>query len=135
MSLGALSVGELNSPRVAPVDRCSIDKEYIIPADTPFPSYHRQQNNLPKAKKTNPFLALVHSQVLQTTVRRLHDSWEAMQSRGFGFPRFKKRGQYKSFVFPQFKSNPVSNAHIKLPTRCAFRWRIKFATGRTSRLA
>ncbi|WP_293017267.1 MULTISPECIES: transposase [unclassified Moorena] len=101
--------------RKCPVDRCSLQSEYIIPADTPFPSYHRQQNNLPLAKKTNPFLAKVHSQVLQTTVRRLHDSWEAMRKRGFGFPRFKKKGQYKSFLFPQFKSNPVGNEHIKLP--------------------
>ncbi len=101
--------------RKCPVDRCSLQSEYIIPADTPFPSYHRQQNNLPKAKKTNPFMSRVHSQVLQTTVRRLHDSWEAMQSLGFGFPRFKKKGQYKSFLFPQFKSNPVKNKHIKLP--------------------
>jgi putative transposase len=32
-------------------DRCSLEKEYIIPADAPFPSYQRQQDNLPKAKK------------------------------------------------------------------------------------
>jgi len=37
--------------RKCPIDRCSLEKEYIIPADEPFPSYHRQQNNLPKAKK------------------------------------------------------------------------------------
>ena len=29
------------------VDRCSLENEYIIRADEPFPSYHRQQNNLP----------------------------------------------------------------------------------------
>ena len=50
------------------VDRCSLGKEYIIPADEPFPSYHRQQNNLPKAKKQFPHLGKVHSQVLQTTI-------------------------------------------------------------------
>jgi putative transposase len=38
-----------------------------------------------------------------------------MQERGFGFPRFKKFGQYRSFVFPQFKSNPVNGFEIKLP--------------------
>jgi putative transposase len=97
------------------VDRCSLDKEYIIPADEPFPSYHRQQNNLPKAKKQFPHLGKVHSQVLQTTIRRLHDTWEAFQKRGYGFPRFKKFGQFKSFVFPQFKSNPINGFTIKLP--------------------
>jgi putative transposase len=97
------------------VDRCSLDKEYIIPANEPFPSYHRQQNDLPKAKKQFPHLGKVHSQVLQTTIRRLHDTWEAFQKRGRGFPRFKKRGQFKSFVFPQFKSNPIDGFTIKLP--------------------
>lgn len=81
-------------------DRCSLEKEYIISASEPFPSYHRQQNNLPKAKKKFPRLNEVYSQVLQTTIRRLHDSWDAFQKRGFGFPRFKKYGQFKSIVFP-----------------------------------
>nr|RNJ67781.1 MAG: transposase [Leptolyngbya sp. IPPAS B-1204] len=93
--------------RKCQVDRCSLEKEYIIPAAEPFPSYHRQQNNLPNAKKEFPHLGQVHSQVLQTTIRRLHDTWEAFQKRGFGFPRFKKYGQFKSIVFPQFKDNPI----------------------------
>jgi len=97
------------------VDRCSLEKEYIIPANEPFPSYHRQQNNLPKAKKQFPHLGKVHSQVLQTTIRRLHDTWEAFQKRGHGFPRFKRFGQFKSFVFPQFKVNPINGNAIKLP--------------------
>ncbi|MBK4730369.1 transposase [Oxynema sp. CENA135] len=101
--------------RKCSVDRCSLEKEYIIPADEPFPSYHRQQNNLPKAKKQFPHLGQVHSQVLQTTIRRLHDTWEAFQKRGYGFPRFKKFGQFKSFVFPQFKGNPINGFTIKLP--------------------
>jgi putative transposase len=97
------------------VDRCSLRQEYIIAADVPFPSYQRQQDQLPKAKQKNPNLAALHSQVLQSTVRRLHDTWEAFQKRGFGFPRFKKYGQFRSFVFPQFKSNPVTSFSIKLP--------------------
>lgn len=101
--------------RKCPIDRCSREKEYIIPASVPFPSYHRQQNNLPKAKKDFPHLGKVHSQVLQTVIRRLHDTWEAFQKRGHGFPRFKKFGQFKSFVFPQFKDSPVNGFNIKLP--------------------
>jgi putative transposase len=92
-----------------------LEKEYIIPANEPFLSYHRQQNNLPKAKKQFPHLGEVHSQVLQTTIRRLHDTWEAFQKRGHGFPRFKKSGQFKSFVLPQFKDNPIASNAIKLP--------------------
>ena len=96
-------------------DRCSLEKEYIIPANVPFPSYQRQQDALPKAKKKFSRLKEIHSQVLQTAVRRLHDTWENFQERGFGFPRFKKFGQFKSFVFPQFKTNPIVGHHIKLP--------------------
>jgi putative transposase len=48
------------------------------------------------------------SQVLQTTIRRLHDAWNYFQERGFGFPRFKKFGQMKSMLFPQFKTNPIT---------------------------
>ncbi|MBP0000415.1 MAG: helix-turn-helix domain-containing protein, partial [Cyanobacteria bacterium SID2] len=57
--------------RKCPIDRCSLEREYIVPADEPVPSYHRQPNNLPKAKKKFPHLGKVHSQVLQTTIRRL----------------------------------------------------------------
>ncbi len=96
-------------------DRCSLEKEYILRADVPFPSYQLQQDALPKAKKEFAHLAKVHSQVLQTAVRRLHDTWENFQKRDFGFPRFKKFGQFKSFVFPQFKSNPITGHQIKLP--------------------
>jgi putative transposase len=101
--------------RKCAIDRCSLEREYIVSASEPFPSYHRQQNNLPKAKKLIPRLGEVHSQVLQTTIRRLHDTWEAFQKRGLGFPRFKKFGQFKSFVFPQFKVNPIEDNFIKLP--------------------
>jgi putative transposase len=84
-------------------------------ADYPFPSYHQQQNNLPKAKKQFPRLASVPSQVLQTNIRRLHDAWDFFQKRGYGFPRFKKYGQMKSLLFPQFKSNPLTGWQIQIP--------------------
>ena len=80
-----------------------------------FGGYHQQQNNLPKAKKEFPKLKEVPSQVLQTNIRRLHDAWDFFQKRGYGFPRFKKFGQMKSLLFPQFKGNPITGWQIKLP--------------------
>jgi putative transposase len=94
--------------RKCPIDRCSLESEYIMSVDYPFPGYQQQQNNLPKAKKVFPRLAAVPSQVLQTTIRRLHDAWDFFQNRGYGFPRFKKYGQMKSILFPQFKTNPIT---------------------------
>ncbi|MDJ0577617.1 MAG: transposase [Xenococcaceae cyanobacterium MO_234.B1] len=101
--------------RKCPIDRCSLESEYIMSADYPFPGYHQQQNNLPKAKKVFPRLKTVPSQVLQTNIRRLHDAWDFFQKRGFGFPRFKKYGQMKSLLFPQFKDNPLTGWQVKLP--------------------
>jgi putative transposase len=101
--------------RKCAIDRCSLESEYIMSADYPFPGYHQQQNNLPKAKKEFPRLKEVPSQVLQTNIRRLHDAWDFFQKRGYGFPRFKKFGQMKSMLFPQFKANPITGWQIKLP--------------------
>jgi len=97
------------------VDKCSLEKEYILPADLKFPNEVYQLNNLPKAKKEFPRLSEVPSQVLQQTIKQLHRGWEYFQARGFGFPRFKKYGQFKSLLFPQFKDNPVTDLHLRLP--------------------
>jgi putative transposase len=67
------------APRKCQIDRCSLESEYIIRADYPFPGYHQQQNNLPKAKKKFPRLDKVPSQVLQTNIRILHDAWDFFQ--------------------------------------------------------
>ena len=83
--------------------------------DYPFSGYQQQQNNLPKAKKNYSRLKAVPSQVLQTTIRRLHDAWDFFRNKGYGFPRFKKYGQIKSILFPQFKVNPITGWQIKLP--------------------
>ncbi len=101
--------------RKCSLDYCSLEREYIIPSDKPFPTYYNQQNALPKAKKEFPELGVAPSQVLQTTIRRLHDAWNYFQQRGFGFPRFKKFGQIKSMLFPQFKTNPITGWQIALP--------------------
>ena len=97
------------------VDRCSLEKEYILPAEVKFPGEIQQLNNLPRAKKEFPRLGEVPSQVRPHAIKQLHKGWEYFQKRGFGFPRFKKYGQFKSLLFPQFKENPVTNLHIKLP--------------------
>lgn len=97
------------------IDRCSLEKEYILSPETKFPSEIQQLNNLPKAKKEFPRLSEVPSQVLQQAIKQLHKGWEYFQKKGFGFPRFKKFGQFKSLLFPQFKDTPVTNLHIKLP--------------------
>ena len=94
---------------------CSLNREYIMSPEMTFPSYLEQKRQLTQWKKTNPDYKEVHSQVTQDVVKRLHNTWEAFKARGFGFPRYKKYGRYQSFLFPQFKDNPISGSQIKLP--------------------
>ena len=103
-----------NSRKCA-IDRCSLEKEYILSPELKFPGEVYQLNNLPRAKKEFPKLSEVPSQVLQQVIKQLHVGWKYFQERGFGFPRFKKYGQFKSLLFPQFSSNPVTDLHLKLP--------------------
>ncbi|MEH2408449.1 RNA-guided endonuclease InsQ/TnpB family protein [Nostoc sp.] len=101
--------------RKCQIDRCSLVHEYILSADLKFPGEVQQLNALPKAKKDFPRLGEPASQVLQQAVKELHKGWESFQKRGFGFPRFKKFGQLKSLLFPQFKVNPVTGYSLNLP--------------------
>ena len=93
----------------SPINACSLNCEYIISPDAPFPNYHRQAKQLTDAKKQYPQLKTVHSQVLQQTLRTLDRAWDDMRARGFGFPRFKNKYRLRSFVFPQLGKDPIRN--------------------------
>ncbi|WP_373537884.1 RNA-guided endonuclease InsQ/TnpB family protein [Microcoleus sp.] len=112
---GLREIKDWCNSRKCMVDRCSISHEYIMAADIPFPSEVNQLNALPNAKKVFPRLGEVPSQVLQQAIKQLHRAWDGFQKVGHGFPRFKKFGQFKSLLFPQFKQNPVQGVHIALP--------------------
>ncbi len=113
--------------RQCAVASCSLKSEYIIPADTPYPNYYAQKRNLTAARKIIKELGAVHSQVLQETLARLDKSFHFMQERGFGFPRFKKYGQMRSLLFPQFKANPVTETSVGggSPPPAKLSWHIK----------
>lgn len=108
-------VKDWHNSRKCLIDRCSLKQEYIIRADQPYPGYYNQQNALPKLKKEDPYLKAAQSQILQTTIRRLHDALDFFKQRGYGFPRYKKYGSMRSMLFPQFKSNPITGWQIKIP--------------------
>ena len=99
--------------RHSPINSCSIRSEYIIPADTPYPNYNNQAKNLTIAKKSYPELKSVNAQVLQQTLKTVDRAFTDMKSKGFGFPRFKKR--LRSFVFPQMLKNCLAQGKVKLP--------------------
>ncbi|WP_204101809.1 MULTISPECIES: helix-turn-helix domain-containing protein, partial [Spirulina sp. CCY15215] len=70
--------------RKCSVNSCSLDKEYIIPADQPFPNYNNQAKQLTEAKKTNPWLKSVNAQVLQQMLKRLDKAFTDMKSKKLG---------------------------------------------------
>jgi putative transposase len=101
--------------RSCQINACSLDSEYIIPADVKRPTYASQCKALTAHRKSNPNLQTVQSQVLQQTLRRLEQAFVSMWEHNHGFPRFKKAGTMRSFVFPQVAMDAVLDGAIKLP--------------------
>jgi putative transposase len=101
--------------RSCQINACSLHSEYIIPVDAPRPTYSTQCKSLTAAKKEIPELRRVQSQVLQQTLRRLEKAFTSMWEQNHGFPRFKKPGAMRSFVFPQLKPEDLDVLQIRLP--------------------
>ncbi|MDJ0537040.1 MAG: transposase, partial [Xenococcaceae cyanobacterium MO_207.B15] len=96
---------------------CSILSEYIIPADAPFPSYKNQAKALTEAKKKFPHLKLVNAQTLQQVLKRLDKAWsDFFKIPERGFPRFRSKNRFRSFIFPQLGKNCLEKARVKLPS-------------------
>jgi putative transposase len=69
-------------------------------------SLHEQITTLPHLKRDRPSLAAVHSQVLQNVAVRLDLAFKTFFRRVQaeeepGYPRFRGRGRYDSFCYPQ----------------------------------
>ncbi len=71
--------------------------------------YYSQADNLPNLKKDRPWYKGVHSQVLQNTLKRLDDAYDGFFNEGKGYPKYKKRGEYSSITYPQYKVHPEGN--------------------------
>ena len=103
--------------RKSRVDCCSIVSEYIISADTPFPNYNIQAKSLTEAKKQFPHLKTVNAQCLQQVLKRLDKAWrDFFKIPGRGFPRFRSKNRFRSFVFPQLLKNSLEKNRVKLPS-------------------
>jgi putative transposase len=103
--------------RKSKIDCCSIISEYIISADVPFPDYNIQAKALTEAKKKLSHLKLVNAQCLQQVLKRLDKAWgDFFKIPERGFPRFRSRNRFRSFVFPQLLKNCLDNNRVKLPS-------------------
>ena len=71
-------------------------------------TFAAQCATLPAQKRANPYLPAVHSQVLQNVLRRLDRAFDNFFRRvkageaKAGYPRFRGRGWYDSFCYPQW---------------------------------
>jgi putative transposase len=101
--------------RSCSINACSLQSEYIIAADTKRPTYASQCKGLTEARARIPALNAVQVHVLQQTLKRLEQAFVSMWELSAGFPRFKKAGTMRSFVFPQMGVNPIQNSAVKLP--------------------
>ena len=86
-------------------------------------SFSMQSAQLPACKAADPALGKVYSQVLQDVLHRVDKTYQAFFRRGRGFPRFKGKGWFDSFTYPQagFRVNggqlslsKIGNVKIKL---------------------
>ncbi len=97
--------------RSCEINKCSIVSESIVPPFE-YPTYHKQSSELTKAKKTNPFLKSGNAQAMQQTLRKLDRAFNDMKSKGFGFPRFKKRMKSFNLISNKIETN---GKFIKMP--------------------
>jgi putative transposase len=94
------------------------ERKTMYEYDRTYISYRWQANSLPQRKKLNAYLAQVHSQVLQDVGRRVDKAYKDFFRRVKagetpGYPRFKSKGQYDSFTYPQ-SGYSIENEKIKL---------------------
>lgn len=84
-------------------------------------NYYDQAGTLTKNKKTDLYLKNVHSQVLQSVLKRLDTAFKSFFRRlkakqTPGYPRFKKFGQFDSLQFPQLTSAcKIVDGRVKIP--------------------
>jgi putative transposase len=65
--------------------------------------FYELSKKLVLLKKDSKYLKSVHSQVLQDVNLRLDKAYQSYFARLSKYPRFKRRGRYNSFAYPQYK--------------------------------
>ncbi len=80
-------------------------------------TYYQQANELPDMKAACPEFAEVNAQVLQDVLRRLDRAFQAFFRRVKtgempGYPRFRGRGRYHSFTYPQYGGGAVVDGGV-----------------------
>jgi putative transposase len=64
-------------------------------------TFNMQSAELPACKEADTAMQNVYAQVLQDVLHRVDKTYQAFFRRGRGFPRFKGKGWFDSFTYPQ----------------------------------
>ena len=73
-----------------------------------------QKRLLTTHRRENKYLSQVHSQVLQDVVFRLDKAFGSFFGGLSKFPKFKRRGKYNSFTYPQLGGFRISDGRLRL---------------------
>ena len=103
-------------------NRCAVNACPLIcylPELKDNPSYYDQKKSLVKLKENRPWYKEINAQVLQNCVERVHKTFERYlkgdrKGKRSGRPRFKGKGRYRSFTYPQLGKNPIKENLINL---------------------
>ncbi|NEQ76769.1 MAG: transposase [Okeania sp. SIO2C9] len=104
-------------------NRCSVNACPLvmpIPQLRDNPDYYSQKKDLVNTKDKFPEYKLIHSQVCQDCIKRVKlafDRWFTADKNGhkLGKARFKGKGRYRSFTYPQIKQDCIQENKINLP--------------------
>ena len=104
-------------------NRCDVNACPLIchlPELKDQPDFYSQKRDLVNSKALFPEYGQIHSQVLQNCVERVKKTFERwlkgdINGKRSGKPRFKGKGRYRSFTFPQVKQDCVDDKFITLP--------------------
>jgi putative transposase len=82
--------------------------------------FYEQKKKLVSLKANNKYLQAVHAQVLQDVCLRLDKAFQRFLVGLSRYPRFKRKGRYNSFTYPQPNVKALSaslseNFHFKFP--------------------
>ncbi len=106
------------------IDRCSLVSEPIGEIPDKFPGYNFQAGELKQTKELFPVYKEIHAEVQQQNLKRWDRAWERWikqdkSGKRAGRPRFKKKGEMRSFTFPRINCpkagvNKIENGGLTL---------------------
>lgn len=88
------------------IDRCSLVSEPIGDIPDKFPGYNFQAGGLKITKELFSAYKEIHAEVQQQNLKRLDRAWDRwikpdLSGKRAGRPKFKKKGEMRSFTFPR----------------------------------